>query len=195
MDWEVRNQLVYEHWRNTEFAEAREILEQSARDFPDLVDVTLSMAQQTLLELGPEDSRVSVLALLDRVGKQEGSSDPHNAVNQAVLRYEVGDRASTRLLLRVAVSAADKLPPPTLAQLTCLLGAIAYDEGDYDKAEEGYRASFNIDPGVPAYSSGLIHSLRKQGKDAEAQVILREALSVSTIPERDQLLEAVSEIT
>lgn len=186
-DWAAYRQAIYKSWRIGDLVAARKLLEQSSRDHPDLIEVTLGLAQQTAMELPPDAPRDSVLALLDIAAQQDGKDELSNVVAQAVMRYEAHDFAGTRPLLREAVRGAADLLPGSFGQLSYLLGMIAYDDGAYDKAEEGFRLAFASDPGVPSYSVNLIQSLRQQGKEAEAEAVLRAALKESSPKDRAEL--------
>jgi len=109
-------------------------------------------------------------------------------VTQALLRYAIGDRESTRSLLRAIQDHIDGLAPGDLAQLLCLQGSIAYDGERYDVAEKTFRKASELVPTVPDYIGGLIDALLAQGKTTEANDVLRAAVGAADLHDGARLL-------
>jgi tetratricopeptide (TPR) repeat protein len=83
--------------------------------------------------------------------------------------------AGEALLLR-----AVRRETPDLAEAETLLGEIALRRGEATEAEDRFRAALYRRPALPTARRGLLESLRRQGRIAEADGLLRQAVAAGT---------------
>lgn len=90
------------------------------------------------------------------------------------------------------------LPPEKLAEANRVLGTCAFRTGNYATAEKAFRQVVDVLPDADARIM-LASSLRRQGKDDEAETILREvadAFTASPYPaDRYAAVQAIRELT